>query len=329
MMLRSWRAGWLAALLLGGLAILLTGCPPLPPPKPVTTSDEEVARAGPGSYLFCFWNVENLFDDQDDDRHTRGDHEPDAWFSHDKKALATKLDHLCKVLLPLNGGRGPDILAVAELESARSAELLQQALNQRLSNPELYYKNILFEDVAGGRHIATALITRLPVEGNRTHLLGRRLRILECRVKAAGKPLVVIASHWSSRVGGQAKTEPGRDKYADVIYGRFKEMYLANSRIDLLVCGDFNDNPTDPSVVDHLHATGEAVRPVHGAVPEGRGEPCLRLQAEPEEVSVRSDMRLAGPARQRRLVGRCVVGHGGQADGRRVRPADPLRHGAR
>jgi endonuclease/exonuclease/phosphatase family metal-dependent hydrolase len=256
MMFCSWRVGWLAALLLGGLAFLLTGCP-LPSPGPRPASDEDIAKAGPGSYLFCFWNVENLFDDVDDDRHTRGDHEPDAWFSTDKAALETKLDHLCKVLLPLNGGRGPDILAVAEIESGRAAELLQQALNKRLRNPALHYKNVLFEEVVSGRHIAPAIITRLPVEGNRTHLLGRRLRILEGRVKASGKPLVIIASHWSSRVGGQSKTEPGRDKYGDMIYGRFKEMYLANPKIDLLVCGDFNDNPDDPSVVDHLHATSD------------------------------------------------------------------------
>jgi hypothetical protein len=90
------------------------------------------------------------------------------------------------------------------------------------------------------------------------------LRILEGRVKAAGKPLVVIASHWTSRVSGESKTEAGRAKYADVIYGRFKEMYLANPKIDLLVCGDFNDNPTDPSVIDHLHATGDKAEVLAG-----------------------------------------------------------------
>jgi endonuclease/exonuclease/phosphatase family metal-dependent hydrolase len=159
------------------------------------------------------------------------------------------------VLLPLNGGNGPDILALAELESERSAELLQQALNKRLGKPELDYTNVLYQPITGGRHIATAILTRLPVERNRTLLLDKRRRILEGRLKVAGRPLIIIASHWTSRVSDKKGT--GRAKYADIIYGRFKSLFLANPDVDLLVCGDFNDNPDDPSVTEHLRATGD------------------------------------------------------------------------
>jgi hypothetical protein len=34
-------------------------------------------------------------------------------------------------------------------------------------------------------------------------------------------------------------------------------MYLSNPRVDLLVCGDFNDPPDDPVVAGSLHATGD------------------------------------------------------------------------
>ena len=34
-------------------------------------------------------------------------------------------------------------------------------------------------------------------------------------------------------------------------------MYKSNPNVSLLVCGDFNDNPDDASVKDHLHATGD------------------------------------------------------------------------
>jgi endonuclease/exonuclease/phosphatase family metal-dependent hydrolase len=238
--------------MLGGLVLVLTGCP-----APVSETPEGVPAAkeaapGPGSYLFCFWNTENFFDDKDDERRTKGDKEYDSWFSRDKAALEAKLDHLCKVLLGMNDRKGPDILAVAELESERSAELLLGALNKRLTNPTLHYKNILFQSVAGGRHIATAIVTRLPVERDRTRLLDKRRRILEGRVKVAGKSLIIIASHWTSRLTD--KKGEGRAKYADVIYGRFKAIYLANPKVDLLVCGDFNDNPNDRAVTENLHA---------------------------------------------------------------------------
>src|SRR5262249_21118613 len=72
-----------------------------------------------------------------------------------------------------------------------------------------------------------------------------------------GHDLVVIASHWTSRLGGKAKSDPHRDDYGDRIYGVFKAMFQANPKVDFLVCGDFNDTPQDTSVTEHLRATGD------------------------------------------------------------------------
>jgi endonuclease/exonuclease/phosphatase family metal-dependent hydrolase len=237
------------------LALSLAGC--LGPAPVDDTTPAPLETPGPGTYLLCFWNVENFFDDQDDDRHTRGDKQYDDWFAHDQAALKQKLDHLAEVILGMNEGRGPDILALAEVESLRAAELLQETLNARLANRALPYSTVLFENPKGGRHIATAILTRLPVKKNRTRLLGNRLRILQGQIQVADRPLTVIASHWSSRLSDKTgATRAG--KYADLIYGHFKGAYIANPKIDFVVCGDFNDNPDDESVTAHLHATGDA-----------------------------------------------------------------------
>src|SRR5205823_12857993 len=110
----------------------------------------------------------------------------------------------------------------------------------------------------GGRNIATAIITRLEVEKNRTQLLGKRQRILEGHFYAGSHDLVVLATHWTSRVS-DAQGE-GRDKYADIIYGRYRAMYKSNPRVAVLVCGDFNDPPDDESVTKHLHAIGDLAK---------------------------------------------------------------------
>jgi endonuclease/exonuclease/phosphatase family metal-dependent hydrolase len=229
---------------------------------------------GPGSYSLCFWNVENLFDDQDDGRTGPGDRDYDPWMAGNPEVRETKLAHLCEVLLGqnLSGGRGPDILAVAEVESDRAVEMLQEALNRRLrdqiGDPKLFYTTILWENPGGHRNIGTAILTRLPVVKDRTRLLGKHLRILEGHVKVAGQELVVIASHWSSRISD--KTGRTRGHYGDQIYGRFRAMYKRNPKVDLLVCGDFNDNPDDPSVTEHLRAIGD-----EAAVREGGDPPNL------------------------------------------------------
>jgi endonuclease/exonuclease/phosphatase family metal-dependent hydrolase len=236
-----------------GLFLALAGCVPPPPPSP----PPEGERAVEGEYLFCFWNVENLFDDRVDHRN-EADRPYDEWFGKNPDVFRRKLGNLVEVLCSLNNGKGPDIIALAEVEDRRAAELLMRALNRELDNPDREYKHVLMEEVDGGRHIAPAIITRLPVVGDRTHLLGKRLRILEGRIKVEDRELVVIASHWTSRVSSKEDQKgAGRDKYAEEIYGRFHSMYRSNPRVDLLVCGDFNDDPTDESVTKYLHAVGD------------------------------------------------------------------------
>jgi endonuclease/exonuclease/phosphatase family metal-dependent hydrolase len=218
-----------------------------------------VAQTTPHTYLFCFWNVENLFDDRDDGLKKEPDKTYDHWFANDKEALKHKLSKIASVLLEMNGGKGPDVIALAEVESYRAAELVQQTLNARIKDPALRYPNVVYKDPSGGRNIAPAIITRLKAEQDRAVLLGRRLRILKVPVEADGHTLIVVASHWKSRLPerGDPTGEAGREKYGDQIHGDYRAAHKANPKVDYLVCGDFNDDPSDQSVTDHLRATGK------------------------------------------------------------------------
>jgi endonuclease/exonuclease/phosphatase family metal-dependent hydrolase len=228
--------------------------------------DSDAAPSRPHDYLFCFWNTENLFDDRADSRPREPDKSFDLWFANNPAVLREKLDHLTEVLAAMNDGAGPDILAIAEAESERSAELLMESLNKaiRKGSP---YRHVAYKNPKGGRDIATAVITRLPVIGDRTQLHGKRQRILEVHIKVNDHDLVVLATHWTSRVSDEAGVSEGRAKYANVIYGRFHAMYKSNPAVDLLVCGDFNDNPDDASVVEHLHAIGDKAKVGEGGEP--------------------------------------------------------------
>src|SRR5713226_2376432 len=80
--------------------------------EPAVRGPEESGQ----SYLFCFWNVENLFDDHLDGRTHKADKEFDRWFAENPNLLKLKLDHLSTALLEMNHGKGPDIVAIAEVE---------------------------------------------------------------------------------------------------------------------------------------------------------------------------------------------------------------------
>ena len=55
-------------------------------------------EGGSGSYLFCFWNVENFFDDRDDGRKRHPDRAYDHWFGTDREAFRQKLANLTRAL---------------------------------------------------------------------------------------------------------------------------------------------------------------------------------------------------------------------------------------
>jgi endonuclease/exonuclease/phosphatase family metal-dependent hydrolase len=226
------------------------------------------ALARTKSYLFCFWNVENFFDDRDDHRKGFGDKDYDSWFANNPDILKLKLSNLSKALVQMNDGKGPDIIALVEVESVRAAELLRQALNARLEDESLHYKTILMKELKNaGRHIFPAIITRLPPIKDKTRMLGKRMRILEGHLVVDGQELIVMVAHCTSRIRGGAAQ---RAKYGDQMYGRFKGMYKSNPRVDLLICGDFNAGPNSDSIKDHLRATGDK-----RAVLEGGDDPLL------------------------------------------------------
>ncbi|MBY0512610.1 MAG: endonuclease/exonuclease/phosphatase family protein [Gemmataceae bacterium] len=250
-------------------------------PPPAADATPSWALPASGKVVFMFWNVENLFDDADDKRNSIDD-PYDNWFATDAAARQLKYDHLSEVILKQNGGRGPDVLACVEVESVRAATLLRDALNAKLPADVPAYRFIGMKEVDGGRHIAPAVISRVPLDDARTTLHGRDLRILEVHVVSNGRALCVIASHWTSqlRQPDGSHGERGRLKYATTIYELVQKKTEADPDADVLVCGDFNDTPNSEPVTTGLHLTAD-----RAAVVPARSQPKLLglLSGKPPE----------------------------------------------
>src|SRR4051812_16803769 len=85
--------------------LVWTNLPKRPSPPPVAGDGQA------GTFLFCAWNVENFYDDQDDPKiHD----EMEDWFGADPAAFREKVDHLATALLKMNGGAGPDVACLCE-----------------------------------------------------------------------------------------------------------------------------------------------------------------------------------------------------------------------
>ena len=220
--------------------------------------DRERPRVTPGAeapgaaedLLFVSWNVENFFDDRDDPNFRDDDED---WFGNDPAAFARKVRALRDATLLYNEGRGPDVLAMVEVESRRCVEALRDALNERLPEP-WRYTGIVQVDDRTGRHFAPAILTRLAVRDDLTRGprdFGNR-RILEAHLELRGVPLVVLEAHWTSRLRGEEATRDKREAYARQLYDRYLSLRRENPGVDVILAGDFNDEPEDPSLQQAL-----------------------------------------------------------------------------
>lgn len=228
---------------------------PVAPPAPTTVTD------GENEFLFCFWNVENLFDDKDDKRR-EVDEEFDNPFAENKALRELKYDRIASALVGMNGGKGPDVIACAEVESVRAAELLKDALNVKLKetkqDDKWLYSNVLMQNLDGGRHIAPCVISRVNVDVRNVKLY-KPYRILETHLYVNQKDLCVIAAHWTSQLRQKDGSggDTGRENYANAIYKRFRELNEKSVNTDFLVCGDFNDTPDADPIFKNLGAIGD------------------------------------------------------------------------
>jgi hypothetical protein len=226
---------------------------------------QATVASGENEFLFCFWNVENLFDDKDDKRR-EVDEEYDNPFAENVKLRELKYDHIASALLKMNDGKGPDVIACAEVESVRAADLLKDTLNRKLKeakkDDKWQYKFVAMQNLDAGRHIAPCVISRVNVDVRNIKLLRKPLRILESHLYVNGADLCILATHWTSQLKQRdgSDGDSGRDKYAVAVYERYRDLMKRSPDADFLVCGDFNDTPDADPIVKGMGAIADRTK---------------------------------------------------------------------
>ena len=182
------------------------------------------------------YNVENLFDDV-----RSGDEYPE--YRGSKWALELYPAKLAAVARAIRAcaPRGPDLIALQELESAKAlADLRDRHLHG------LGYRNAVFVPQSGAS-TGVGFLSRLPIARVRAHSVGsfegELLRcILEIEVEHRGRRLFVFNNHWKSKIEGVEATAEARRRSERVLAARIAEILRAEPDADLLALGDFNEN---------------------------------------------------------------------------------------
>jgi predicted extracellular nuclease len=215
------------------------------------------------------YNVENLFDTLDDPATNDQDFLPTASLAWGETRYYHKLGQLAGIIAQMNRGSAPDFLGLCEIEN-------QSVVNDLLRQPPLRKSNLgwIHSESKDPRGIDVAFLYNKALfkpfarADKAIDLPGdslpptRPILVVSGRL-TSGDTLHFLINHWPSRRGGNEKSVPNRYAAArrlrqtvDSLYAR----YGGSDRCLVVLLGDFNDTPQDPSIRLILGADSTASR---------------------------------------------------------------------
>ena len=215
-------------------------------------------------FFVGWWNVENLFDIEDSPR--REDRIKSKIRSDVRnwtpQVLDTKISQLSKIIKQMNGGNGPDILGLCEIEN----EYVLEKLVQGLSSLNRDYK-IAHANTGDGRGIDVAFVydnSKFNLGETFQHWVVKRSATRELfqanmKVRENNSDLVLIGNHWPARSAGTYMSEPYRMLAGETLsYWMSRILEELGSTTPVMVMGDFNDEPFNRSVMEYALGTNSA-----------------------------------------------------------------------
>jgi predicted extracellular nuclease len=214
-------------------------------------------------FTIMSYNVENLFDTIDTPGFDDIEFTPSSKKQWNSEKYNKKISDLSKVIAAIGNGKLPEVIGLVEVENQK---VLEDLISTTALKPGGY--GIVHEESPDARGIDVALLYRkdrfkyeghvkipvsFPFDSTET-----TRDILYVYGKAPdGMDIHFFVNHWSSRNGGEKETEPKR-MYCAVALRRSVDLLLsrdANARI--VIMGDFNDEPTNRSIMSVLQASNK------------------------------------------------------------------------
>jgi predicted extracellular nuclease len=222
----------------------------------------------------AFWNMENLFERENDpnrppELQSELASELRGWTAAIRNQ---KISNLASIINQMFGGQGPDLLGVCEVEN----EAVVQRLADQINIPGRNY-GVVTHNSPDARGIDVSFIFdqnalqasnpshQVVIKRNAT----RDLFWCTFTVTATNRQFVAIANHWPARSAGQYESEPFRMLTGETFSFVLSGLLAQNSNLPILAMGDFNDEPFNRSMQEYLLGTRD---PGHV-----KGSPLARL----------------------------------------------------
>ena len=210
-------------------------------------------------YPVVFYNVENLFDTENDPRKKDDDFTPSGYKEWDEVRYLDKLEKLAEAIT-LADDKNPIFIGLAEVENMKNLRDLSNTGKLR----ETKYNVAHFES-SDMRGIDCSLLFdierfklkkkkkfKIDFTWNRDITTRDILYVYGALMNQ--KSIHIFVNHWSSRREGKEETEKKRTTAAQVLRQEVDKILLKEPNANILIMGDFNDHPTDKSVNQVLSA---------------------------------------------------------------------------
>ncbi len=210
-----------------------------------------------------FWNCENFYDTLNDPLKNDEDFLPSGSYGWTGKKFKNKLDHISDVISQLATESTPDGVAVIGLCEIENRSVLESLVKSpklatrgykivHVEGPDLRGVDVAFLYNPKYFKVTSFHSYRLILPTDSTHPTRDQLLVSG---KLLGEEFHFIICHWPSR--GGPNSEPNRVAAGKLGRKIIDSLLSVNPNAKVILMGDLNDDPTDPSVRKALNTTGK------------------------------------------------------------------------
>ena len=220
-----------------------------------------------GNFRVLFYNVENLFDTFDNPQKNDDEFLPGAYRHWTQKRYYTKINNIAKVISSAGEWGAPAMIGMCEVENEtvirdliRNSPLkktdyrfvITHSPDQRGINVALLYQRDQFKYL--GHQIYTIRFPKNKQKATRDilHVTGQVISL---------DTVDVFVCHFPSRRAGENESESDRILAASILKSKTDSLMRIRKNANIIVMGDFNDEPSNRSMAQTLNALPVSQKP--------------------------------------------------------------------
>lgn len=210
------------------------------------------------TFTAMFYNVENLYDTLNDPAINDDEFTPKGKVPWNTERFNTKIEHSGQVITDIASPALPDLIGFAEIENKQVLEILTSSpLLSKAKYSIIHYDSpdergidvaALYNPKTFEVIVSEPIPVQLP-DNDRT----RDILYIKGKVKT-GEILHVFINHWPSRREGTELSQPKRLAAAAVLRAKVEAVQRLEKSPNIIIMGDFNDEPSDLSITEGLKA---------------------------------------------------------------------------